>query len=182
MPRVTLYVSDDLKARMDAAGKAVNWSAVAQRAFLEAVLTRAVRKDASDMTSVVERLRASKERVEAAQLEFSKSCGNRWAKQSAEYDELERIARFDEHAEEEVDLQRLQRLIDPTGEMIARLYRTWDDFWEQHGDREVNDVFARGFVEGAVEVYDEVADQLYYDIFIEAAAVPRGRRLLFSSG
>lgn len=160
MPRVTLYVPDDLKARMDETGEAMNWSAIAQRAFTEAIATQAVRKDNSDMTSVVERLRASKERVEATQLELGKTSGNRWAKEEAEYDELERIAEFDETGEDDPDVETLQRLIDPTGEMIATSYGSWFVFWEKYGHRDPTDAFARGFVEGAIEVYDEVADQL----------------------
>jgi hypothetical protein len=37
MPRVTVYVDDNLKARMDDAGKDLNWSAIAQRAFSGAI-------------------------------------------------------------------------------------------------------------------------------------------------
>ena len=33
MPKVTVYVPDDLKARMDAVGESVNWSGEAQKAF-----------------------------------------------------------------------------------------------------------------------------------------------------
>jgi predicted hydrocarbon binding protein len=158
MPRVTLYVPDDLKTRMDEAGEAINWSAVAQRAFMEAVLTRAVRKDASDMTSVVERLRASKERVEAAQQESGQDCGKTWAKETAEYDELERIARFHESGHDPSDLvAALRHLIDPEDEMSPH---EWHSFWEQHGCGEPTHAFAEGFIKGAVEVYDEVADQL----------------------
>jgi len=156
MPRVTLYVPDDLKARMDEAGADVNWSAVAQRAFMEAVLTHAVRKDDSDMTSVVERLRASKERVEAAELEFGQRCGKKWAKETAEYDELVRIAKFHQ-TNAEANLATLQQLIDPGGE---KTIFEWVDFWRDHGDQEPSDTFASGFIEGAAEIYAEVADQL----------------------
>ena len=43
MPRISVYVTDDFKARMDEAGEAFNWSALAQRAFQDALLTFAVR-------------------------------------------------------------------------------------------------------------------------------------------
>jgi predicted transcriptional regulator len=38
MPRVTLYIPDDLKARMDEVSEAVNWSAIAQQAFRDVVI------------------------------------------------------------------------------------------------------------------------------------------------
>jgi hypothetical protein len=141
---------------MDEASEGVNWSAVAQRAFMEAVLTQAVRKDHSDMTSVVERLRASKERVEAAELQFGQRCGKKWAQEAAEYDELVRIAKFDQNAGE-ANLATLQSLIDPGGEMSIF---EWSDFWDTHGARDPSDTFASGFIEGAAEIYNEVADQL----------------------
>jgi hypothetical protein len=60
MPRVTLYIPGDLKARMDEI-EAVNWSAIAQQAFKEVVINLAARKETATMDDVVERLRASKE-------------------------------------------------------------------------------------------------------------------------
>src|SRR4051812_9338803 len=112
MPRVTLYVPDDLKARMDEVGELVNWSAIAQRAFGEAVASHRLRKDPTDMKEVIERLRASKERIEAQAESYGKECGKKWAMQSAEYDELKRIAEFDDGGHDP-NLETLQLLIDP---------------------------------------------------------------------
>src|ERR1700756_4787201 len=95
MPKVNLYVPDDLKARMDDTGEAVNWSAVAQRAFREAISTHQIRKDRSDMEPVIERLRASKERYEERQLAAGKDVGAKWAKTEAEYFQLVAVASFD---------------------------------------------------------------------------------------
>src|SRR5690349_21581725 len=94
MPKVNLYVSDDLKARMDDAGEAVNWSAVAQRAFREAIATHHIRKGGSGTDQVVERLRASKERYEDRQLAYGKRVGAKWAKTEAEYYEIIAVAEF----------------------------------------------------------------------------------------
>lgn len=157
MPKVTLYVSDDLKARMDAAGEVANWSALAQQAFLKAVLTQAVSKDGSNMSGVVERLRASKERIEARDREAGKTRGTEWAKQDAEWDELERVATYEGNIfdEEGGGFSALARLIRP------------DDEWNPHylaklmGPHRPSDDFVEGFMEGATEVYDEVADQVH---------------------
>src|SRR5271155_4584492 len=80
MPKVNLYVPEDLKARMDDTGEAVNWSAVAQRAFREAISTHQIQQGRSDMEHVIERLRASKERYEDRQLAAGKEAGSKWAK------------------------------------------------------------------------------------------------------
>src|SRR5271169_5834626 len=112
MPRVTIYVPDDLKVRMDVAGEAVNWSAVAQRAFLEAILNQAVRKEQRDMNSVVERLRASKQRFESMDREHGHHRGRQWAEQTADYMELKRIANV-EPSYFDFNLDGLKEVIDP---------------------------------------------------------------------
>ena len=58
MPRISIYVTDALKTRMDAAGEAVNWSAKAQQAFddqLKQVEGRSSEMD--EYEAAVERLR-----------------------------------------------------------------------------------------------------------------------------
>jgi hypothetical protein len=159
MPRVTLYVPDDLKARMDDVGEAENWSAIAQAAFRKAVATHFVRRNPTDMKEVIERLRASKERVEQRSRESGIECGKTWARQSAEYDELKRIAEWTtmEGVEVPYTLDALTGLIDPEREMDRY---SWHDFWEKHGAGSVDDAFAEGFIEGAAEIFDEIADEL----------------------
>jgi hypothetical protein len=159
MPRVTLYVTDDLKARMDEVGEAVNWSALAQRAFREAVAIHTLKRNPTDMKQVIERLRASKARTEERSRESGKECGKTWAQQAAEYDELKQIAGYAKInvAPAPMDLNALQTLIDPEREMDR--YQ-WHDFWQTHGDGDPNDAFAEGFIEGAAEVFDEIEDQL----------------------
>jgi hypothetical protein len=164
MPRVTLYVADDLKARMDEVGEAVNWSAIAQRAFREAVSIHTLRKDPSDMKEVVERLRASKVRVQEEAFQSGQDYGRTWAKTNAEFDELQRIAESEQSEEfqraidNDDGVETLQRLIDPQEEMDRS---DWESFWERHANvQPPSEVFARGFVDGAAEVYNEIADQL----------------------
>jgi hypothetical protein len=159
MPKVNLYVADDLKARMDDAGEAVNWSSVAQRAFKEAIATHQIRKGSTDVDQVVERLRASKERYEDRQLASGKEVGAKWAKTEAEYYELVAVAEFDpDEYPKELDRDSLQWLIDPDGETDPR---TWHEFWDTHyGRGKPSEAFIRGFVEGATEIYDEIAEQL----------------------
>jgi hypothetical protein len=156
MPRVTIYVPDDLKAGIDAAGEAINWSAVAQLAFREAIISHRLRKDPSNMTNVIERLRLSKQRSTEANIASGKECGTKWAELHAEYEELERIHTFALEGAE-ADQATLHRLIDFEDEMN---YHDWEDFWRDHGDGKQGDGFAEGFVEGASEVFKEVSGQL----------------------
>jgi len=106
-----------------------------------------------------ERLRASKARVDERSREAGKSCGARWAKQAAEYDQLQSINVWTKINVDHVPLNlgALQNLIDPKQGMDRY---AWHDFWEKWGEGTPNDAFAEGFIEGAAEVYDDVADQL----------------------
>ena len=108
------------------------------------------------MDDVIQRLRASKERIGQANHEAGKTAGARWAKQIAEYDELERLSR---HLEERVveDAEGFESVVDPDGE---RDPRDWIDFWEQNGCREPSDEYVMGFVDAAVVVFEEVVDKL----------------------
>src|SRR6266850_6111139 len=90
MARISLYVPDDLKERMDASGDAINWSVVA-RPSLNAALAAYERRTGATMTTAVERLRAS--RLEAAQEDWAIAIenGRAWARDIASYRALERL-------------------------------------------------------------------------------------------
>jgi hypothetical protein len=159
MPRVTLYVPEDLKARMDEIDQSVNWSAVAQSAFREAVTVDAIKRNPTDMEPVIERLRASKARVDRESLEAGRICGRTWAATTAEYDELRRLADWTRITTVTVPftLNALKQLIDPAETMD--LYR-WHDFWQQSGNGHADDAFAEGFIKGAAELFEEIEDHL----------------------
>jgi hypothetical protein len=157
MPRVTVYVPDELKGRMDAAGEAVNWSAVAQTAFSEAVAVHNLRKDPANMDELVERLRASKERVTERDRATGEESGKAWATRTAEIDELERINADYPNI---WTLDHLCQAIDPHEEMDQY---AWTDFFEGFGFAggvQPPDDWAQGFASGAVDVYRSVADKL----------------------
>jgi len=108
------------------------------------------------MTAVVERLRASKQRVEAEWRALGKQAGERWAKEHAEYDDLEMLSGY--NARGNVDLQTLQRCLDPEDTWDAR---DWQEFWQNClGELFPNDCVLAAFVEGALEVYNDVKDKL----------------------
>jgi hypothetical protein len=153
---MTVYVPDDLKAQMDQAEADLNWSAITQHAIRKAIATQTLKRNPTDMTIVIERLRASKQRHEKAAFDHGQECGSDWARTKAEYDELLRVAKFAE-VNPHGTLNDLQGLIDPHDELDPH---SWDAFWEDCGEPAPDDVFARGFIQGAAAVFRKVADKL----------------------
>ena len=159
MPRMTLYVPDNLKAQMDEIAEAINWSAVAQEAFKQAVAVSAIKREPANMEQVIERLRASKARVDRRSRESGRECGKRWAGQAAEYDELKRVADWTrmQGAVIPFTVEAFKQLIDPMQKMDRY---AWHNFWLKHGEGDVNDTFAEGFINGAAEIFSEIENQL----------------------
>ena len=74
--------------------------------------------------------------------------------------ELAAVAALDAEAHEHSDIgpDDLQQVIDPDGEMLPH---EWAEFWESHyGRGSPSSAFIRGFMKGAAEIHDEIADQL----------------------
>lgn len=91
MARVNIYVTDELKARMDAVGDTVNWSEVVRPAIQAAVADREHRRTRT-MDSAIERLRHSKQKYHWGETEDGYKAGWMWAENEAEYDDLVRIS------------------------------------------------------------------------------------------
>lgn len=101
MPKMTIYVPDDLQAEMTALeandDAKVNWSSVAQDSFRRECSLLAQRaKLAPKMRDAVDRLRRSKARSESAAKAAGDAAGRRWAAESAEYVELVRLLKYTE--------------------------------------------------------------------------------------
>ena len=94
MPKISIYVPDEMKARMDAAD-ALNWSAIAQRVFALELGHFEAKKEVATMDDVTKRLQASKNKFAETEIANGRKAGLEWAKQEAEYDELRTIAIFD---------------------------------------------------------------------------------------
>jgi hypothetical protein len=143
---------------MDETGEAVNWSALAQAAFKEAILNLAVRKETATMDDVIKRLRASKQAYDGVEAEAGFAAGERWAKEDAEYGELKRVADAARDPRLVISAASLVQLIDPHNNMGSH---DWASFWEsaEAGDRPT-DEWLSGFAEGAASIYWQVKDQL----------------------
>jgi hypothetical protein len=158
MARITLYVPDDLKARMDAVGNAVNWSEVARPAITSALANHEHRRN-RDMTSVIERLRASKQATDAEDTTEGHEHGRTWAEENAEYRDLQRLARDWEDAYHNgLDpLETLTKAVDPNDELGRSdllIYLFGD------GNFDASDEYYWAFIKGAVEFFAEVRSKL----------------------
>jgi hypothetical protein len=173
MARVSIYVPDDLKARMDGIGEAANWSEVVRPAILSEVANHEHRKGAS-MTTVVERLRASKGKYLQEAENYGLEAGRLWASDSAEYAELLRVANYYERSNTErwdIESSALRQLIDPDEDLST------EDFCDLVGCKgfEESDEFAEGFARGAAELLNEVDAELAKPAKAEEASSPMFR-------
>lgn len=159
MARVSIYVPDDLKERMDAAGDAINWSEIARPAFQEALARFEHRKEQSLQTAI-ERLRASKEKHQTGEQDQGKTHGREWVLHRAEYSELVAVSQVDLDAYDDEDdgetlIRALWQALDPEESENLRDWRI-----ALFGEGLVLPEYVRGFVEGAQEAFEEIKDKL----------------------
>ncbi|MDQ7251645.1 hypothetical protein [Dongia sedimenti] len=155
MARVSIYVSETLKAKMDRF-PGVNWSDEAQLAFQQAI-AREGQKRKPDMQAAIERLRASKEKSMKDGREDGHQAGREWAEKKAEYAELRRIADIDLGVGVEHAFGMLRMACDPQKEATDE-----EIIEDLSGDLDIptTDEWVAGFIEGAQEFFEEVEDQL----------------------
>ena len=174
MPKISIYVPDEMKARMDVAGQRVNWSAITQKAFeCELGHVESV-QEIKSMTDVIERLRASKEALAHDSKDYGRTAGQEWAKQYAEYDQLKRLARLNEgdiYNTSDDDPDWAAREI-VTNTIVGDHEEAKDVLKSASGLAELYDIdedmvdvtltvdFLAAFVAGATEVWDEIKDKI----------------------
>jgi predicted transcriptional regulator len=156
LARVSIYVSDELKARMDEVGEQTNWSEIARPAFLSAVASNEHRKGQS-MTTAVERLRASKEEHLSEMKNVAKEAGRQWASDNAEYKDLVRLAKIDPQVWVTYDV--VKDTLDPEKVLSHEEFVSYLGLEEDDLGVDV-DEFVADFVKAAVAFYHEIADQL----------------------
>lgn len=171
--RVTVTVPKDLKARMDAIDEAVNWSAVASRAFEQTLADIISRRGVKQVEDVINRLRASKQRLAAGMYRDGFEAGRSWAEQTAEADELERLADIGTERWADMFGSADSNCAYGPGELfVFTVIPAHDgdrigasDFWSgiagDEGEAVSNNPeFVRGFAEGAYALWREVEDKL----------------------
>jgi predicted transcriptional regulator len=156
MARVSIYVSDELKTRMNDVGEAVNWSDIARPAFENAIADFTRRK--GQAMNVIDRLRASKNQYYSHLEKSAVEDGRNWASKKASFYELKEIIKID-----------LARYEADTNGFISYLYNTLDELngipfetWvsDTFGVIDPGDDWAFYFTKGAQAVFNEVKDQI----------------------
>jgi hypothetical protein len=174
--RTNVSIPADLKRRMEKAKEPVNWSALAAEAFERKLSELEIKKENPVMAGVIERLRASKQEAESQEYKTGWDAGKKWAEKYAEVPELRRLETWLDDSDIEqggrYDLVFPEINAFDAAEHLAFAIRPDDqsrsgakEFWENAVDEALRDEIAqpeclRGFVEGAIDVWNKVKDQL----------------------
>ena len=165
MPRMNISVSDALRARMDEherENESVNWSAVAQAAFELEIRSKI--KGYGDMENVIERLRASKQKIETEVKPQWIDYGFEFAADVAEFDELERISSINPGLipDEENGWDLLEAIVAARLEEQPNRYQLRELLEVLTGDSDVKISRLKvGWIfEGMMNVWNEVKDKI----------------------
>lgn len=149
MPKINVYVPDDLAEQVRACG--VQVSSICQAALRDEVArSEASAAVTSDMQAVVERLRGTRIESDVQDHDLGRDHGVEWAREYANWNELVNIA---EHCEQ-----------DWPAESIPHELPTVTDWIRDHEHvpvpKEVEPYY-EGFADGAREVYEAVKAEIY---------------------
>jgi hypothetical protein len=169
MPQRSVYVNDDLDARMRAAGEDQNWSEIARKAFVTHLGELARRKEIVGMQDVIDRLRASDEVMSRQAYDG----GQKWAKTKATAAQLRMLEKMVTNAGSVSNLiaeepkgrrrpfDQQMREIGLESNMVdednAYFLKTLTRIWEDGAN--MDEVWV-DFVRGALDVWNEVKSKL----------------------
>ncbi len=153
MARISVYVPDSMKERMDALGERVNWSEAAQAAFDREITIATIPKD-PNMNQVVERLRASKTEFEQAQAAEGRKHGREWAKMHASYNQLRALSKLELKGDDFAP--QFDRALGPTEDRHDSFWYdpTLDDYLPP------SDEYVQAYLDGCHDIWNEVEKQL----------------------
>ena len=144
--RVTISVSSTVRSAMKKR-KDLNWSKLAERAFQAALDNPQV-----NISTTVERLRASRAASQGLEYHRGKAAGSAWASTEAEFDELQRLERL-------INDDRFNK--DSIDDVSDGVLGETGQFWQiQFGGETPSPKTIKGFWEGALEVFQSVKSQL----------------------
>ena len=171
---ITLPVS--LKKRMSAVKDVVNWSAVARDAFEQKLEQLAHARKEQSVSDIINRLRASKRKMEAESVPEGFECGRNWATHIADYKQLSHLAQWRENIEKSGTIEQwiesiqrkgiaasypLAKVIEGNKELDEKnIRRFWDSAADGFHEQRGNSVFVLGFAKGALSVWESVKDQI----------------------
>jgi hypothetical protein len=173
--RMTITIPVSVKEHMDQVKEQVNWSAVAAEAFQRKVVEiRTRRTKAMTKAAIISRLKAAGE-ADPKGFEAGRAFGRKWGEEKAPPRYLRNLARNPEEAFEwKVDPDPAPYEGGPYRTISYTLARVITDesggenaqaFWAETVGADGYELadkedFARGFVAGALEVWEEVKDEL----------------------
>ena len=173
MARINVSISDDLKRRMDEVeDEGVNWSALAAQAFETKLAELITTRGARTMREVIARMKALKNKGGRGDRARGREAGISWAKNVAEPTHLERLDEIVNSAGEDYfaedpdqDYSPAERfyyeVIEPNHEGRRRAALDW---WSRTFDGIGEDgplpADVEGFAEGAMEIWEQVRDEL----------------------
>ncbi|ASY70315.1 hypothetical protein SF83666_c29080 [Sinorhizobium fredii CCBAU 83666] len=137
-----------------------NWSAIARRAF--ELQLNSTMKVGAEMDAVIERLRASKQKIEEEQRPVLTEYGREWAMEVAEYDQLTRVAELEAELENYPDADALFEAL------CQAMYEDTDKVSLQeltglvtgHAGRRPSRDQLCWYLEGIQQVWNEVSDKI----------------------
>ena len=163
--KMTIYVPDDLKKRMNKV-KEANWSALACRAFESHLAEVAARKEQAMTTDeVVARLRNSQRAARSTQNQDGYKAGAFWAQRLATARQLELLAKdasqypYDESRESPAHAVAVAVNPDEANRHDATA-AFWGNILGVSWRAAVRGDYVGGFVDGALDVWDKVKDEL----------------------
>ena len=163
-PSINIYIPSPLKKRLEVNKDKINCSEVSRRALeRELLFAEDINKN---MSTTIERLKRSKEEHSQSQEHSARTVGIHWAKKIAEWPEMLALANNVNSAGTDFDR------IEINGEILASFCGHEDgleaeDFLENiESDLEFpvsafnDDATCRSFIDGALQVFDEVKDEV----------------------
>lgn len=147
MATMNIYLPDELRERMRSHD--LNWSKVSADAIESAINIENL-KGENPMQAQLERLRKSKESNEEREHAEGVAAGKKWALESAEYDELERVVEIDagDFGDPDDGMNHLAGALSPD------VWLSPNELKEEIGGS--SNSFIEGFIEGAAEVFKQV--------------------------
>jgi hypothetical protein len=151
----------DLKERMATVREDISWSALACQSFENKLAEIAASKE-KNMVEVIERIRKSKAAFENVSLREGGKLGQRWATKYAEYNEFGWLEGLPDKVPELVknwNFAEFAHNLDPAGSTVYKVQREFDVAEQDLGQIDFS-AFVRGFVQGALGVWNAVKDKL----------------------
>lgn len=174
--RMTVSVPKDVRSRMEAVKESVNWSAVATQAFEAKLLELTSKRETKTMDELVARLKAADELESNEAYQEGFAAGEQWAQAPGRSSrQLSRLADYIQNNNEggewfDVEYPGWMAPYGAAENFVMAVlkkrdmdHRDVEDFWENalgdDAERANESDYLRGFGEGAVSIWDKIADQ-----------------------